>query len=110
MPNSSTGQVAIKFGIEGPSLTITTACAASANAVGEAKNLIDQLDSQISEKLETMSWKDLTLTALNLIEDSNLTRKVLLAIFHTDRLTPELKEDQTVMKFATPLFKYVSQR
>lgn len=40
MPNSSTGQVAIKFGIEGPSLTITTACAASANAVGEAKNLI----------------------------------------------------------------------
>ena len=41
MPNSSTGQVAIKFGIEGPSLTITTACAASANAVGEAKNLIE---------------------------------------------------------------------
>ena len=25
----------------GPSLTITTACAASANAVGEAKNLIE---------------------------------------------------------------------
>ena len=41
MPNSSAGQVAIKFGIEGPSLTITTACAASANAVGEAKNLIE---------------------------------------------------------------------
>ena len=40
MPNSSTGQVAIKFGIEGPSLTITTACAASANALGEAKNMI----------------------------------------------------------------------
>ena len=40
MPNSSTGQVAIKYGIEGPSLTITTACAASANAVGEAKNII----------------------------------------------------------------------
>mgnify|MGYP001272086726 CR=1 FL=1 len=41
MPNSSTGQVAIKFGIEGPSITITTACAASANAVGEAKNMIE---------------------------------------------------------------------
>ena len=41
MPNSSTGQVAIKFGIEGPSVTITTACAASANAVGEAKNMIE---------------------------------------------------------------------
>ena len=41
MPNSSTGQVAIRFGIEGPSLTITTACAASANSVGEAKNLIE---------------------------------------------------------------------
>ena len=40
MPNSSTGQVAIKYGIEGPSLTVTTACAASANAVGEAKNMI----------------------------------------------------------------------
>ena len=40
MPNSSTGQVAIKYGIEGPSLTITTACAASANAIGEAKNMI----------------------------------------------------------------------
>ena len=40
MPNSSTGQVAIKFGIEGPSLTITTACTASANALGEAKNMI----------------------------------------------------------------------
>ena len=40
MPNSSTGQVAIKYWIEGPSLTITTACAASANAVGEAKNMI----------------------------------------------------------------------
>ena len=42
MPNSSTGQVAIRFGIEGPSLTITTACAASANSIGEAKNLIER--------------------------------------------------------------------
>ncbi len=41
MPNSSTGQVSIRFGIEGPSLTITTACAASANAIGEAKKLIE---------------------------------------------------------------------
>ena len=42
MPNSSTGQVAIKYGIQGPSLTITTACAASANAIGEAKRMIEQ--------------------------------------------------------------------
>lgn len=42
MPNSSIGQVAIRFGVEGPSLTITTACAASANAIGEAKNLIER--------------------------------------------------------------------
>ena len=41
MPNSSTGQVAIKYGIEGPSLTISTACAASANAIGEAKRIIE---------------------------------------------------------------------
>ena len=42
MPNSSTGQVAIKYGIRGPSLTITTACVASANAIGEAKRMIEQ--------------------------------------------------------------------
>ena len=41
MPNSSTGQTSIKFGIEGPSSTITTACAASSNAIGEAKRLIE---------------------------------------------------------------------
>ena len=44
MPNSSTGLTSIKFGIEGPSLTITTACAASANAIGEAKRLIENDD------------------------------------------------------------------
>ena len=47
MPNSSTGQVAIKFGIRGPSLTITTACAASANAIGEAKRMIEQKETQL---------------------------------------------------------------
>jgi len=41
MPNSSTGQASIKFGVEGPSSTITTACAASANAIGEAKRWIE---------------------------------------------------------------------
>ena len=55
MPNSSIGQVAIRFGVEGPSLTITTACAASANAIGEAKNLIERgvVDTVIAGGVES---------------------------------------------------------
>lgn len=36
MPNGSAGLLAIDYGIQGPSTTITTACAASADAIGHA--------------------------------------------------------------------------
>ena len=40
MPNGAAGMIAIDFGIQGPSPTITTACAAGADAVGHAFRLI----------------------------------------------------------------------
>ena len=40
MPNATAGVIAIKFGWTGPSLCITTACAAGANAIGEAARMI----------------------------------------------------------------------
>jgi len=38
--NMAPGQIAIEFGVKGPNLSIETACAASAHAVGEAFRLI----------------------------------------------------------------------
>jgi len=40
MANATAGLVSIQYGFTGPSLCITTACAAGANAVGEAARLI----------------------------------------------------------------------
>ena len=40
MPNATAGIVAMQFGWTGPTLCISTACAASANAIGEAVRLI----------------------------------------------------------------------
>jgi 3-oxoacyl-[acyl-carrier-protein] synthase II len=40
MPNATAGLVAMQFGWTGPNLCIATACAASANAIGEAARLI----------------------------------------------------------------------
>ncbi len=40
MPNGAAGMVAIDYGIQGPSSTITTACAAGADAVGHAYRAI----------------------------------------------------------------------
>jgi 3-oxoacyl-[acyl-carrier-protein] synthase II len=40
MPNAAAGTIAIHFGWTGPNLCITTACAAGANAIGEAVRLI----------------------------------------------------------------------
>jgi 3-oxoacyl-[acyl-carrier-protein] synthase II len=36
LPDTAPGQTAIKFGLRGPNMTIVTACASSANAIGEA--------------------------------------------------------------------------
>ncbi len=40
LSNTAGGQVSIDFNLRGPNTTTTTACAASANAVGDAANLI----------------------------------------------------------------------
>ena len=40
MTNATAGTVAMQFGWTGPNLCISTACAASANAIGEAARLI----------------------------------------------------------------------
>jgi len=40
LPDSAPGQIAIQFGLKGPNMTIVTACASSANAIGEATETI----------------------------------------------------------------------
>jgi len=40
MPNAAAGTIAIHLGWTGPNLCVTTACAASANAIGEAVRLV----------------------------------------------------------------------
>lgn len=40
LPDSAAGQVAITFGIKGPNMAITTACATGLNAIGEAAEMI----------------------------------------------------------------------
>lgn len=40
LPDTAPGQVAIAFGLKGPNLCITSACASSANAIGEATEII----------------------------------------------------------------------
>jgi 3-oxoacyl-[acyl-carrier-protein] synthase II len=47
LANMATARVAIKYGIRGPSYTITTACAASAHAVAEAFRLIRSGDADV---------------------------------------------------------------
>jgi 3-oxoacyl-[acyl-carrier-protein] synthase II len=40
LPDASAGQIAIQFGIRGPNMAVVTACASSANAIGEAAAII----------------------------------------------------------------------
>lgn len=40
LPDSAAGQVAITFGIKGPNMAVTTACATGLNAIGEATEMI----------------------------------------------------------------------
>jgi len=40
LPDISAGQVAIQFGLRGPNMAVVTACASSANAIGEAAEII----------------------------------------------------------------------
>jgi 3-oxoacyl-[acyl-carrier-protein] synthase II len=47
LPNMAAARIAIKYGIRGPSYTITTACAASAHAVADALRLIRSGDADV---------------------------------------------------------------
>lgn len=47
IPNMASGQVAIFTGARGPNLTITTACAAATNAIGEAFRIIQRGDADV---------------------------------------------------------------
>jgi len=40
LPDTAAGQVAITFGLKGPNMCVTSACASSANAIGEATEMI----------------------------------------------------------------------
>jgi 3-oxoacyl-[acyl-carrier-protein] synthase II len=40
LPDTAPGYIAIEFGLRGPNMTIVTACASSANAIGEAAAMI----------------------------------------------------------------------
>lgn len=41
-PNMASAQIAMRYGLHGPNLTVTTACASALDAVGTAARLIDQ--------------------------------------------------------------------
>lgn len=47
IPNMASGQVAIFTGSRGPNLTVTTACAASIHAIGEACRIIQRGDADV---------------------------------------------------------------
>ncbi|KZM75674.1 beta-ketoacyl-[acyl-carrier-protein] synthase family protein [Nocardia terpenica] len=47
LPNMAAARIAIKYGIRGPSATISTACAASAHAIAEALRLIRGGDADV---------------------------------------------------------------
>jgi 3-oxoacyl-[acyl-carrier-protein] synthase II len=47
MPNATAGHIAMQLGWTGPNLCIATACAASANAIGEAARLIRDGDADV---------------------------------------------------------------
>ncbi len=40
LPDTAPGQIAIQFGLRGPNMAVVTACASSANAIGEATEMI----------------------------------------------------------------------
>jgi 3-oxoacyl-[acyl-carrier-protein] synthase II len=47
-PNMAAAQVAMRYGLHGPSLTVTTACASSLDAIGTAARLIERGDADLA--------------------------------------------------------------
>jgi 3-oxoacyl-[acyl-carrier-protein] synthase II len=50
LPDAAAGQLAIQFGLRGPNMAVVTACASSANAIGEAAAVIQrgQADAMVA--------------------------------------------------------------
>ena len=48
MPNMAAAQIAIRYGLHGPSMTVTTACASSADAVGLAGRYIERGEADVA--------------------------------------------------------------
>lgn len=47
-PNMAAAQVAMRYGLHGPSLTVTTACASSLDAIGTAARLLERGDADVA--------------------------------------------------------------
>jgi len=47
LTNMASGQVAIRYGIKGPNLTVTTACASGADAVGAAMHMLKRGEADV---------------------------------------------------------------
>ncbi|MBT3533628.1 MAG: beta-ketoacyl-[acyl-carrier-protein] synthase family protein [Rhodospirillaceae bacterium] len=47
-PNMAAAQVAMRYGLHGPSLTVTTACASSLDAIGTAARIIERGDADVA--------------------------------------------------------------
>ena len=47
-PNMAAAQGAMRFGLHGPSLTVTTACASSLDAIGTAARIIERGDADVA--------------------------------------------------------------
>ncbi|MDA1098521.1 MAG: beta-ketoacyl-[acyl-carrier-protein] synthase family protein [Proteobacteria bacterium] len=47
-PNMAAAQIAMRYGLHGPSLTVTTACASSLDAIGTAARLIERGEADVA--------------------------------------------------------------
>jgi 3-oxoacyl-[acyl-carrier-protein] synthase II len=47
MPNASAGEIAIRYGLHGPALSLASACATGSNAIGEATEYIRRGSAQV---------------------------------------------------------------
>lgn len=83
------------------------------NENDDARSFIDSLNSKINSALnhQTATWENTIDTATGIIDGSalNLSRALLIKIFHTDLLSNDLKQNETVMKFGSELFKHVNR-
>jgi 3-oxoacyl-[acyl-carrier-protein] synthase II len=63
MPNASAGVISMHFGWTGPAMCVSTACAAGANAIGEAVRLVRDGSSDVVVAGGTEAFTDITISA-----------------------------------------------